>query len=115
MITVHQPPKTMKVDIHGTPWTVKVKSGKKLDAEVGEDQFCLGRTIYAKHVIKMRRGIDRDNFVQTARHELTHAFLFEYGVHLTDEETICDFIGAFGADIVELANNITEFFYGEKQ
>ncbi len=107
--------KTMTVDIHGTPWTVKIKNGEKLDAEVGKSQLCFGRTIYIKHVIKMRRGLDRDNFVQTARHELAHAFLWEYGVHLTGDETICDFIGAFGADIVELANNITEFFYGKKQ
>lgn len=105
--------KKTTVDIHGTKWTVKIKSGKKLDAEVGENQFCLGRTIYAKHAIKMRRGIDRVNPVQTARHELTHAFLFEYGISLSDEESICNFIGAFAGEITEKANRLVkELGYG---
>ena len=101
------------VDIHGTQWTVKLSKGSKIGDN--SEQVFLGRTYFCKHLIRIRKGLDRANMVQTMRHELTHAFLFEYGIHLTDEESICDFIGAFAGEITEKADRLVkELGHGEE-
>lgn len=104
--------KTTTVDIHGTKWKVERVKGVKIDKKQ-EDVTYLGRTYYGKHLIRLRKDLDHVNAVQTARHELTHAMLFEYGISLTDEESICNFIGAFAGEITEKANLLVkELGYG---
>lgn len=103
----------MRIEIHKTVWSVKLTKGKKLDD--GTEMMYLGRTYYKKHLIRIRAGLDEPNLVQTLRHELTHAYLFEYGIHLTDEESICDFIGAFGREIADRADMIAGYLdHGKK-
>lgn len=104
--------KKTTVDIHGTQWTVERVKGIKIDKK-HEDVTYLGRTYYGKHLIRMRKGLDHVNAVQTMRHELTHAMLFEYGISLSDEESICNFIGAFAEEISDKANLLVkELGYG---
>ena len=99
--------KKTTVDIHGTKWKVEKVKGIKIDKKQ-EDVTYLGRTYYGKHLIRMRKGLDRVNAVQTMRHELTHAMLFEYGISLSDEESICNFIGAFAEEITDKANRLVK-------
>lgn len=104
--------KKTTVNIHNTKWTVEKAKGSKIDKKQ-EDVTYLGRTYYGKHLIRLRKGLDRVNAVQTARHELTHAILFEYGISLSDEESICNFIGAFAGEITDKANRLVkELGYG---
>ena len=95
--------KKTTVNIHDTKWTIEKAKGSKIDKKQ-EDVIYLGRTYYGKHLIRMRKDLDRVNAVQTMRHELTHAILFEYGISLSDEESICNFIGAFAGEITDKAN-----------
>lgn len=104
--------KKTTVNIHDTKWTVEKSKGSKIDKKQ-EDVTYLGRTYYGKHLIRLRKGLDRVNAVQTMRHELTHAMLFEYGISLSDEESICNFIGAFAGEITDKANRLVkELGYG---
>ena len=99
--------KKTTVDIHGTKWTVERVKDIKIDKKQ-EDVTYLGRTYYGKHLIQLRKDLDRVNAVQTMRHELTHAILFEYGISLTDEESICNFIGDFDGELTDKADKVVK-------
>ena len=101
----------MKIRIHNTEWKVKLCKGEKLNKMM--EQPSIGYTCFMNHIIYIKKGMDMPNTIQTVRHELTHAFLFEYGISLSDEESICNFIGAFAEEISDKANLLVkELGYG---
>lgn len=97
----------MKIRIHNTEWKVKLCKGEKLNKMM--EQPTIGCTCFMKRIIYIKKGMDMPNTIQTVRHELAHAYLYEYGIHLDDEESICDFIGAFCEEIADMALSITGY------
>lgn len=101
----------MIVKINGVKWEIMwVKKGsKKLFCD---DTQCLGVTYFDKKRIYLDRGLSEKVFEETTVHELTHAFLYGYGVELNEEnnieETICDFIGMHIKKILKLTSKIVK-------
>lgn len=56
---------------------------------------------------------DYDTFKETIIHELTHAFIFSYGLDdetFQKEEFICEFMAIYAEEIVQTAKDIISFF-----
>ena len=101
----------MCVRINGLKWNVRFvdEDDKKL---VFDDEESLGVTYFSELEIFLSNRMSDELCKQTIAHELTHAFLFSYGVHLpTDnEEAFCDFVVAYLSGIYKLTNKIIKDF-----
>lgn len=99
----------MIIKINGLKWTVLFASRGdnilKLD-----DLQCMGVTDYFNLKIYLDGSISEELMRQTVIHELTHAFLFSYGVHVEcdedTEEAVCDFCGANFDKMLRATNKI---------
>lgn len=73
---------------------------------------CLGITYFGDLQIYINKDISDELIKQTIVHELTHAFLFSYGIHIEGdnenklEEMICDFCGAYLDKINKISRKI---------
>lgn len=54
----------------------------------------LGLCEAGEQIIKLQNGLNKEIARQTYIHELLHAIIFSYGLHLEDEESVCDFVAA---------------------
>lgn len=71
--------------------------------------FVEGFTFYPQQKIYINNEMPRDRKRKTLRHELTHCFLYEYGLRQFDsydEEVICDIV----ANILDFINKFDELF-----
>lgn len=91
----------MKFKINNTEWNIKEVDEATMNNKMKND-FTLGVTIYKTHIIK------------TLKHELMHAWLYEYG-HIQNDETkynyedICEIVASsndFVNEIVDKYKNI---------
>lgn len=68
----------------------------------------IGYTDYINQKILLLRTLSFEQKINTLRHELTHAFLWAYGLGAMYEELpleiVCDFVGIYSGEIVEIAN-----------
>lgn len=73
-----------------------------------EEEKNIGLTLCKLGEIKLSSEIDKDLLYSTIIHELTHAYLFEYGMPRDNysQEDMCDFFGAYGTEIIENACKI---------
>lgn len=101
----------MQIKINGLKWTIQnAKSGSenlKIDGN-----SCFGVTNYPNLRITLQEEQPIELYRQTVIHELIHAYIFSFGVHLVanenTEEPICDFIGAHLDKIYDHTNLIIE-------
>lgn len=71
----------------------------------------IGTTDYVNQKILILKGLGNEQKKNTLRHELTHAFLWAYGFAQMESlhyETICDFVGIYGEQIVKIADEYLE-------
>lgn len=72
----------------------------------------IGYTDYINQKILLLKNLSQEQKRITLRHELTHAFLWAYGIGSICEElpleVVCDFVGIYGQEIVRLANKYLE-------
>ena len=81
---------------------------QKLEITENEENVC-GITHFSEGEIYINKDISDYLIKRTIRHELTHAFLFSYGMGQYEEfseENVCDFVETYGEDIVEMTNYI---------
>lgn len=97
--------------INGYSFKVKFVDGNGRKMKVDKNTCNLGLTEYIDGVIRIRRGMNRKITRSTVIHELTHAFMFAFGYTIEGEEAMCDFFGAQGDDIIQMADSIMK---GEK-
>lgn len=68
----------------------------------------IGYTDYINQKILLLKHLSQEQKRITLRHELTHAFLWSYGLGAMYEELpleiVCDFVGIYSGEIVEIAN-----------
>lgn len=67
----------------------------------------LGLIDYVKQKILIVKNLSKEQKKNTLKHELTHAFIWAYGfanLETFNVETICDFVGIYGEQIVSIAN-----------
>lgn len=90
----------MKIKINKRTYTIKF--------DTFEDDITLGRTLYKLGEIRLLKHLDKDLLYSIIIHELTHAYLFEYGMsrETYSQENMCDFFGAYGTEIIENACKI---------
>ncbi len=104
----------MYIKINDLKWQVDFLDGDD-DRLVLDDVKCLGITVFSDYQIYIKDNMSKEALKQTVLHELAHAFLFSYGIHLPidkneTEEAVCDFIGVYSPKINKAANKILEFY-----
>lgn len=70
---------------------------------------CLGLTFYKDHKIWIADDLCPDAKMKALKHELTHAYIWEYGFYNVDfnnEELICDFVSGIYDFIKEVVEDI---------
>lgn len=78
-----------------------------------DSDIVFGETnVYNKEILILDSLCSTDTF-STIVHELTHAFIFEYGFNdiMFDEEDLCAFMGAYIKQIFEFATRILDNYY----
>ena len=77
-----------------------------------DGRYIIGYTNYVKQEILLMKSLSKEQKVVTLRHELTHAFLWAYGLSAMGEElpleVVCDFVGIYSGEIVEITNKYTK-------
>lgn len=96
-----------RVKIHNDTWTIKRLSQEELDIKgMVIDQHVLGLTEQNTLTIYLSEELPESLERTTLIHELSHAYIFSYNVKSDDVEDLCDFIGLYGDEIINLTNKI---------
>lgn len=95
--------KYVKIAINNLTWKVYfVKNGDShLEQNENEQNVC-GITHFSDLKIYINKDINYDLIERTIRHELTHAYLFSYGMGQYEtftEENVCDIVETYGKSI----------------
>ena len=95
----------MKFTVNKLDWNIEYIDADNVQVN-NEDGCFLGLTDYLEQKIIIRTGLTEQMTRQTVVHELVHCFLMSHAVHTScyDEEQICNFLGAYIDDIMELTN-----------
>ncbi len=104
--------KTYDIMINDLNWTVRFLPYGD-EALVSGDDECYGLTEFSKLTINVCDQLPPQLIERTLRHELTHAYLFSNGIDGDgmDEEAVCNFVEAFGLDIMFKARMIMCFVF----
>ena len=107
----------MKFKINNTEWDIKIVDEATINNEIKGD-FALGVTIYKSQEILLLDN--QANITKTLKHELTHAWLYEYGHAQNDNTTydyedICEIIACSNDFINEVVTNFEKEFKLEKE
>lgn len=96
----------MKFKINNTEWTIEEVEKEKMTCESSE--WTQGLTIYLEQKILLLKG--QPNIERTLKHELIHAWLYEYGHNQQEEdkrysnEDICEIVACSNDFINEIVN-----------
>ena len=73
-----------------------------------EEEETFGQTIFKDLEIQILQGLNYDVKKRTLIHEVTHAFIFSYGLDQTsiDEEFLCRFMESHAQKILETVDGI---------
>lgn len=110
---------TYQFTIKRKRWTIK-------SAPTGSENLLMNGDACIAQLFKQLRVIyfdenlldDYAELRETIVHELTHAFIMTYAIsqkQFRDEEFICEFMAVYGEDIQNLANEIMNVLYEDKQ
>lgn len=101
---------------------IKIKKNfYKIFFDIKQDVDYFGKTCFAAKEIHLCIFGTKEFLKKVVRHELTHAFLFEYGISPNwldynekayEEESVCDIVAIYSEDILKLANKICAYFDG---
>ena len=96
----------MQIKIKDQIWVIKSVPTKELP-DLADGKIYFGVTKYLEQEIYINSEVSNQQQRQTLIHELTHAFMNVYGFGaITDQvplEIMCDFIGCYADEIVEIA------------
>jgi hypothetical protein len=104
----------MKTTINRIEWELIRVQSEDCRLALDNGKMCFGTTRYYEKTIAVDRDLERDQCLQTTRHELAHAFLsatqlLEKREGFTEEE-LCEFVAKYGGQIEETAQK----FVGEE-
>lgn len=108
----------MIIKINGLEWTVFFVPREHNKLEM-DDMQCMGITYFSDLQIYFDKTLSAELMRQTVIHELVHAFLFSYGIHIEcdnnkdTEEAVCDFCGAYFDKLGKLSNKIIKTWNSE--
>ena len=99
----------IKIRINGITWKIIGTSAGDEAFDANEGEEVMGITWFTKgEIYLVVDNISSELLYRTIKHELTHAFLFSYGINkeeLTEEE-VCNFVEVYAEDIIKKANSI---------
>lgn len=101
----------MIIKIHGLEWAVNFVPYEHERLEMDGVQ-CMGVTYFSDLEIYINQELDKTVMRQTVIHELVHAFMFSYGIHVEHnnkeiaDECVCDFCGAHLGKIYKFTRKI---------
>lgn len=75
--------------------------------------YVFGVTIKPTHKIYINKDMCNEQKIKTLKHELTHCFIWEYGLYNVDnvnEETICDLVASSNDFINEVVQDYIKKF-----
>ncbi len=93
----------MKITVNNLPWEIILEEQGNENL-IKDGDPCFGCTHYDKLKIYLDEALSIPLLHQILIHELTHVYLFSYGIHISPDDTeecICDFLGAFLDEINE--------------
>ena len=86
----------------------KIIEVDEIEKTNNDDGQIIGYTDYINQKILLLKTLSFEQKINTLRHELTHAFLWAYGLSAICEklplEVVCDFVGIYSGEIVEITN-----------
>ena len=96
---------SMKFTVNGLKWCMEYVSADNISMNNDGGKF-LGLTEYDKQYISIRTELSQHLTRQTVIHELSHCFLFSYGISCDwyDEEQVCNFIGSYADQIIRITD-----------
>lgn len=107
----------MKIKINVLNWEVEFLDGDD-ERLVYDGDECFGLTVFSDLHIYIRKDRPKEGIKHVITHELIHAFLYSYGIHLPldeeeTEEAACDFVAMYLDQIYKMSNQIYKFFEKE--
>lgn len=96
----------MEFKVNNLTWQMEYVDADKVSMN-HEGDIYFGLTEYVPQKISIRTQMSAELTREAVIHELTHCFLFSYGIEggeNFDEESACRFMGAHADSIVKLAD-----------
>lgn len=97
-------------NIGSLKWAISFVPSDNEGLKGDSGEAALGMTYYRTCHIYVDNTMQPTLIRSTVIHELVHAFSFSYGIHLLandeTEESVADFFGTFGDEIIRLADQI---------
>lgn len=104
----------MKFKINNNEWEIKeINNADMQDKFCLDDKFTHGITIYSENTIYLNK--DSKNMLKTLKHELTHAWLWEYGHNQHEKEFNAEDICEIVASSNDFINEVVEQYIQDKQ
>lgn len=100
----------MKFKINNDNWEIREINKDKIrelwQKISGEDTVVFGITVKTSQIIFINDAICEQQKIKTLKHELTHCYIWEYGLYYADadEETICEIVAKSNDFINEVVN-----------
>ncbi len=107
----------MRIKINVLNWEIEFLDGDDERLTYNEKE-CFGITIFDDLHIYIRKDRPKEGISHIITHELVHAFLYSYGIHLPldeeeTEEAICDFMAMHLEQIYKTTNRVYKFYEKE--
>ena len=101
----------MKFKINNTEWTIEEVDEATIKNEMENNNETLGVTLYKTQTIMLLK--DQANIIRSLKHELTHAWLFEYGHNQNEDKTfsyedVCEIVASSNDFINEIVEQYKE-------
>lgn len=106
----------MKFTINNDEWEIEEKSAEELKELYQQEEeekiyYVFGVTIKPKHLIYINKDMCKAQKIKTLKHELTHCYIWEYGlfnVMEVTEEIVCDIVASSNNFINEVVKKYME-------
>lgn len=98
----------MRFQVNGVYWKVVFVNPSSDDLKRDDGSITLGVCDNNVKCIYMSSALKNELFVKVLIHELTHAWIFSYGIYLTleQEEFVCEFVSNYGRNILDMADEL---------
>lgn len=98
----------MRFQVNGIYWKVIFVNPSSDDLRRDDGSITLGvcdNNVKCIYISSALRGL---LYEKVLIHELTHAWIFSYGIYLTleQEEFVCEFVSNYGRDILSMADEL---------
>lgn len=86
---------------------IEVDNQKDFPEQPSKDMLYYGQAVHYLQQIYLWSALPLSQKRQTLKHELAHAFIQHHALSNLEnysEETLCDFVGSFGEEIITICN-----------